>query len=203
MIKMNFKTIPVGMLQVNCYLVPVEQSQTLYIIDPGGNVDDIMDAAKSFKYEKAVILMTHGHVDHISACGELKERMNIQDVYIHENELELYHDPDNCLLPWVPAAKDLPEPNVAFESDDYDIIETPGHSKGGVCYYFKDIPALFSGDTIFKRSIGRTDLPGGHLDTLMKSIREKVLTLPKELNIYPGHGDSTSVEDEKLYNPFI
>ena len=198
----RISTLPTGMLEVNCYLVK-GKSGTLYIIDPGGDAEDIAKAAKEFDATEKVILLTHGHVDHISGIRKTMDLLGISKVFIHEDDIKLYKSPDNHLMPFVPAAKDLPEPEIVHDTEDFTVIHTPGHSRGGCCFYFKDMNTLFSGDTIFMYSIGRSDLPGGDQDTLIKSINEKIMTLPPDTVLYPGHGPSTTVADEKRGNPYI
>jgi glyoxylase-like metal-dependent hydrolase (beta-lactamase superfamily II) len=199
----NFTVEVVGMLDVNCYLVPVAASKRLYIIDPGGDADRIIKAAKKFTYDEAIILLTHAHVDHISAISELTKGLDITKVYLHKNDVSLYENPNNHIMPYMPAASGLPQITEAISGDDFEIIETPGHSQGGVCYYFKNIPAVFVGDTIFKNSIGRADLPGGDQGQLVNSINSKLMTLPDDLKLYPGHGPSTTVGEEKSSNPYL
>lgn len=193
----------IGMLEVNCYLVPVQKSETLYIIDTGSEPDKILKRAKDFSFKKAVILLTHAHVDHIGATAAVKKELNVETVLLHPDDVGLYKSPDNHLMPFVPLSKDLPETSWNYQTDDFEIIHTPGHTKGGVCYYFKDIPALFTGDTLFCDSIGRTDFPGGSLPQLLDSIKTKIFALPDDLEIYPGHGPSTSVGGEKADNQFV
>ena len=198
----RISTLSVGMLEVNCYLV-TGKSGTLYIIDPGDNAEETAEAAKEFNAPEKVILLTHGHVDHISGIRKTMNLLGISKVFIHEDDIPLYKSPDNHLLPFVPAAKELPEPEPVHDTDDFTVIHTPGHSRGGCCFYFKDMNTVFSGDTIFMYSVGRSDLPGGDQDALIKSINEKIMTLPPDTVIYPGHGPSTTVADEKCGNPYL
>jgi len=198
----DFTVEVVGMLDVNCYLVPVKESRRLYIIDPGGDADVIVAAAKKCDYDEAIILLTHAHVDHISAVADVVKALNITKVFLHKNDESLYESPNNHLMPYIPAAENLPKTSDAF-NDDFEIIETPGHTQGGVCYYFKQIPALFVGDTIFSNSVGRSDLPGGNHAQLIGSIKSKLMTLPDDLKLYPGHGQSTTVGNEKKFNPYL
>lgn len=193
----------VGMLEENCYLVPSADRKRLYIIDPGSEPEKICRSAAKLACEKAIILLTHAHVDHIGAISEVIRGLNIETVYLNRNDLPLYRSADNHLMPFVPAAKALPAPVHELESEDFDIIETPGHTPGGVCFYFKHLPALFSGDTLFAGSIGRTDLPGGDEETLLSSIRDKIMTLPEDVPVYPGHGPSSTVGNEKRNNPYV
>ena len=198
----DFTVEVVGMLDVNCYLVPVAASRRLYIIDPGGDTDAVVTAAKKFTYDEAIILLTHAHIDHISAVRDVAKALEVTKVYLHKNDVSLYESPDNNLLPYIPTAEDLPKTSDAF-SNDFEIIETPGHTQGGVCFYFKQIPAIFVGDTIFNNSVGRSDLPGGNHEQLIASIKNKLMTLPDDLRLYPGHGPATTVGSEKKFNPYL
>ena len=199
----DFTVEVVGMLDVNCYLVPVAKSRRLYIIDPGGNTDAVVAAAKKFTYDEAIILLTHAHIDHISAVRDVAKALGVSKVYLHKDDVSLYESPDNNLLPYIPTAEDLPEITDTIPGNDFEIIETPGHSPGGVCYYFKQIPAIFVGDTIFNNSVGRSDLPGGNHEQLISSIKSKLMTLPDNLKLYPGHGPATTVGSEKKFNPYL
>lgn len=199
----DFSVEVVGDLGVNCYLVPVASSRRLYIIDPGGDADTIVTAAGKFDYDEALILLTHAHVDHIGAVRDVAKRLGISKVYVHKNDQNLYKSPNNHLLPYIPAAEDLPEAVNIPSNDDFEVIETPGHTQGGICYYFRQIPAVFVGDTIFHNSIGRSDLPGGNHEQLVSSIKNKLMTLPDDLMLYPGHGRPTTVGHEKRSNPYL
>ena len=199
----DFSVEVVGGLGVNCYLVPVAESRKLYIIDPGGDADIVAEAARKFDYDEAVILLTHAHVDHIGAVRDVAKTLNITRIYVHKNDLRLYESPNNHLLPYIPAAEGLPKATDVPPGNDFEIIETPGHTQGGVCYYFKQIPAVFVGDTIFLNSVGRSDLPGGNHAQLIASIKNKLMTLPDDLMLYPGHGQPTTVGREKKFNPYL
>ncbi len=198
----NFAVEVVGMLDVNCYLVPVTESRRLYIIDPGGDAEAVIKAAKKIAYDEAVILLTHAHVDHIGAVRDVAKTLGITNVYLHKNDVSLYKSPNNNLLPYIPTAEDLPKISD-ISGNDFEIIETPGHTQGGVCFYFKQIPAVFVGDTIFNNSVGRSDLPGGNHDQLIASIKNKLMILPDDLKLYPGHGQPTTVGSEKKFNPYL
>lgn len=201
--KSEFEIEVVGFLEVNCYLVPSETDKCLYIIDPGASPDAVAKKAQSFGFDDYQILLTHAHIDHISAIKELMDKLPVSKLFLHKDDILLYRSPANELPPIMPALLNPPDPETEIASTDFEVIHTPGHTRGGVCYYFKGIPALFSGDTIFYSSIGRTDLPGGSHEMLLKSIKEKLFVLPDDLNVYPGHGDSTVIGDEKKHNPFL
>lgn len=204
MSKIKIETEVVGMLEVNCYLVAASGSGALYIIDPGDNAENIVKSAKSFypDFKDAIILLTHAHVDHIAAADEVSKTLGASTVYLHPDDLGLYESPENHLLPFVPPARSLPKTVGTIERPEFKIIHTPGHTRGGVCFYFPDDKVLFSGDTIFRSSIGRTDFPGGNSGQLLSSIKERIFALPEDVVIYPGHGPTTRVGDEKADNPF-
>ncbi|MDD5697479.1 MAG: MBL fold metallo-hydrolase [Victivallaceae bacterium] len=193
----------VGLLEVNCYLVPAAASRRLYIIDPGAEAAAIIAAARKFSYEEAVILLTHAHVDHIGAVREVAKALGIGKIYLHPNDVGIYRSRNNHLLPYIPPAEQLPETTPAISGNDFEILEIPGHSPGSVGFYFSRLPALFAGDTIFKNSIGRSDLPGGNPEQLISSIKNKLMTLPDDLKLYPGHGPATTIGSERKFNPYL
>ena len=199
-----FATVVVGAFEVNCYLVPSPDKKTLYIIDPGGDAQDIIAAASAFSCQKAVILLTHCHADHIGAVGEVAKKLNITELYIDPADSAMYASPANCFPPYLPAAENLLTPSEwPPQTPDFEILHTPGHTPGGVCYYFREYNALFTGDTLFRASVGRTDFPGGTTATLMESISGRLMTLPDSLEIYPGHGYPSTIGFEKQNNPYL
>lgn len=198
-----FTTLVVGDIGVNCYLVPGPKSGNLYIIDPGDDAADIIHAAEDFTYKEAVILLTHAHVDHIGAVGSVAKKLNISKVCLNAADEPLYHSPENHLLPFLPPAKNLPAVIEYFAQEDFSVIETPGHTPGSVCLWFKDYKTLFTGDTLFQGSVGRTDLPGGNYDALMKSIKEKLMVLPDDLKVFPGHQYWSTIGRERNSNPYL
>lgn len=199
-----FATVVVGAFEVNCYLVPSPDKKTLYIIDPGGDAQDIIAAASAFSCQKAVILLTHCHADHIGAVGEVAKKLNITELYIDPADSAMYASPANCFPPYLPAAENLLTPSEwPPQTTDFEILHTPGHTPGGVCYYFREYNALFTGDTLFRASVGRTDFPGGNTATLMESISGRLMTLPDSLEIYPGHGYPSTIGFEKQNNPYL
>ena len=199
-----FATVVVGAFEVNCYLVPSPDKKTLYIIDPGGDAQDIIAAASAFSCQKAVILLTHCHADHIGAVGEVAKKLNITELYIDPADSAMYASPANCFPPYLPAAENLLTPSEwPPQTPDFEILHTPGHTPGGVCYYVREYNALFTGDTLFRASVGRTDFPGGNTATLMESISGRLMTLPDSLEIYPGHGYPSTIGFEKQNNPYL
>jgi len=202
---MIHKIIPVGPLATNCHLIRPSDSGPLLIVDPGAEADLILAAAKEIPHTQARILLTHAHIDHISAAGEVAEKLGIKAVEVAPEDLPLYRDKRNCFLPYLPPAENLP-PGIPFEEIPCcRILPLPGHTPGGTGFLFEDggEKFLLAGDTIFSGSIGRTDLPGGDYETLLESIRTQIMTLPDDREIFPGHGGSTSVGFERENNPFI
>lgn len=194
----------VGCLEVNCYIVTPPESSFVYIIDPGSDVDGIVAAVSPMKNLEPVVLFTHAHVDHISGAGELVKALGVKKVYLHDADLKLYRSPNNHLMPVVPPAEGLP--GVSWppaDTGDFKWVHTPGHSKGGVCYHFPKLNALFTGDSIFRGSIGRTDFPGGDFSELMHSIKDVIFEFPDSVEIFPGHGPGSSVGVEKSTNPYV
>lgn len=201
---LKVRTLPVGAIATNCYLVFDDVSQSLCIIDPGAEGKLIAAAAREFAPRKMQILLTHAHVDHISGIGELVKELPGTPVWVHPGDLELYLSPDNALEPYLPAAQGLPDPEAKTpEFPGMKILHLPGHTPGGVGYYFAAEKMLFSGDTLFDGSVGRTDLPGGDWDTLKNAIKQTLFALPEDVRVFCGHGPSTTVGKEKHGNPYL
>lgn len=199
------KTFPVGSIATNCSLVYIDDEKLLLVIDPGADAAEIIAAAKSFPFETARILLTHAHVDHISACGEVAQALNVAKVEVAPADAEMYASPENCLFPYFPPAKDLPPAADFAPLPCGKVLNLPGHTMGGSGFLFDDgkKQILIAGDTIFCGSIGRTDLPGGDYETLINSIKNEILTLPDEVEIISGHGGSTTVGFERKNNPYL
>ena len=199
------KTIPVGSIATNCSLVFFEDEKVLLVIDPGADAADIVAAAKSFPFKSARILLTHAHVDHISACGEVARALNVKKVEVASADAAMYASPENCFFPYFPPAKDLPPATDFAPLPCGKVLNLPGHTMGGSGFLFDDgkKKILIAGDTIFCGSIGRTDLPGGDYETLISSIKNEILTLPDDIEIISGHGGSTTVGFERKHNPYL
>ena len=201
---LKVRTFPVGAIATNCYLVFDDAAKSLCVIDPGGDGEFIAGAAREFAPEKTQILLTHAHVDHISGIGELLKLLPGTPVWVHPDDLDMYRSPENALEPWLPAARGLPEPAVGTpEFPGMKILHLPGHTPGGVGYYFAAEKMLFSGDTLFAGSVGRTDLPGGDWNTLKNAIEQTLFALPDDVRVFCGHGPATSVGREKNSNPYL
>lgn len=217
--------ILVGEMYTNCYIFSNGKKECI-IIDPGGDSDEIVSRVSMLKMIPVAIVLTHGHYDHTAACGALKrvyQEKNIDlQIAIHLNDksylgksgfkknmetlidlgLDQEEDISNIL-------DDLPQATLFLKDEDVIletglvVIETPGHTRGSICLYSERDELLFSGDTLFFQGIGRTDLPGGNETKLMKSIHDKIMTLPPETRVFPGHGVPTSIEREQKGNPFL
>ena len=201
----TIKTFPVGSIATNCSLVYFDDEKLLLVIDPGADAAEIIASAKSFPFESARILLTHAHVDHISACGEVAKALNVEKVEVAPADAAMYASPENCFFPYFPPAKDLPPATGFAPFPCGKVLNLPGHTMGGSGFLFDDgkRKILIAGDTIFCGSIGRTDLPGGDYETLINSIKNEILTLPDEVEIISGHGGSTTVGFERKNNPYL
>jgi glyoxylase-like metal-dependent hydrolase (beta-lactamase superfamily II) len=206
--RMNITVLTVGPVQTNCYILAQEGGSSCVVVDPGEEAEKIAAYIKEKGLDCEAILLTHGHFDHITGVAELAATEHAS-VYAYEGERELMMDPaqNGCLMMGYEVAL---EPEILLRDGqkillagiEFEVIHTPGHTIGGCCYYVEKEKALFAGDTIFMESVGRTDFPTGNSRQLMQSVREKVLVLPDEVRIYPGHGPDTSVGYEKQNNPY-
>ena len=196
-------TIQVGGFEVNCSIL-VENGKA-WIVDPGQEADRIIDTLAKKGLEPAAILLTHAHFDHIGAIPGLLEKFPDLPVYVHEKDAPMFGHSLNQLPPEYPPfakPKNIANLNSLDSLEGLEILETPGHTPGGVCYYLPKDKLLLSGDTLFAGSVGRTDLPGGDMATLMDSLK-KLTVLPDDTLVIPGHGPHTTIAAEKLGNPFL
>jgi hydroxyacylglutathione hydrolase len=208
---MKWSQIPLGVLQTNCYIVENDNGSCL-IFDPGSEGKKLIKWLNKRSLKPIAILLTHAHFDHIGAVDEVREHFQIP-VYLHEEEELWLGDPklngskfymtQNPIK--IKPADFILKKEEAKKLDlfEFFIFETPGHSPGSVSYYFKMDGFVVSGDALFKSSIGRTDLPGGNQSQLLKSIHEKLLFLPEETVVLPGHGPETTVGEEMDSNPYL
>jgi hydroxyacylglutathione hydrolase len=205
---MTIQNLSVGPFEVNCAIVWNDQNQAL-VIDPGGDAADIDGLLQQHSLSVAAFLLTHGHADHLGALAEL-HAARPAPVYLHAADFQWAFGAQNQIPPYYPVPKKPPAVFIRPEETSLpgitgfslQVLETPGHTPGGVCYWFPAEKILFTGDSLFKGSCGRTDLPGGDGRILAQSLK-KLAGLPGETLVYPGHNESTSIGHEKKTNFFM
>ncbi len=198
-----------GMYQTNCYFLHKEGSSDTIVFDPADSGDYIFDSLKKNGLNVKAIVLTHGHFDHIYGVNKLRELSGAK-VYSYIGEAKLLEDENlNCSVSvGRPAHVACDEylhdgEDITFADMTFKTLYTPGHTEGSACYYFEEDKLLIAGDTLFCESIGRSDLPTGSGKTLINSITEKLMVLPDDVTVYPGHGESTTIGNERAYNPFL
>ena len=205
-------SLEVGQLQANCYIVFAENSTPAFVIDPGADAPRIAAVLRENSLECCMIVLTHGHYDHIGGVNELLSFFPDARLAVHKDEAEMLSQP-TLNLSWffndkirIDAPAVLLDDGAVLECGRMkaQVISVAGHTKGGICLYFEGMPgSLFSGDSLFQRSIGRTDFPGGSLNSLVADIRNKLFLLPDDTIVFPGHGPRTAIGDEKSSNPYV
>lgn len=201
--------ITVGAFQENCYLYACPKTLEAVIIDPGDEAQRILARIQELKFIPRYIINTHGHIDHICAIDEISAVYPVP-LAIHPDDVPLYTDEQAARMyrRSAPLVKRKPDillqegMTISFGTLTLEVLHTPGHTPGGICLVGHPY-CVFSGDTLFQRSIGRTDLPGGNYEQIVHSIREKLYTLEEELVVFPGHGEPTTLIEEKYENPFV
>lgn len=205
---MEISYLPLGFVSTNTYFITNDSS--LLLIDPAGESHKIINKIKELNKPLVAILLTHAHFDHIAALDDILAEYDVP-VYMHENEIDFLQDPEKngsakfkeMGLPIITSKaspKTISEGKIALDGFDIDVLFTPGHSPGSLSYVFKDFAVV--GDTLFNNGIGRTDLYQGDYETLVDSIKEKLFELDETMPIYPGHGASTTIENE-YFNPYL
>jgi glyoxylase-like metal-dependent hydrolase (beta-lactamase superfamily II) len=207
---MIHEILPVGMLQCNCSIFGDEQSREAIVVDPGDNIDEVVAILAKHSLSVKAIVITHAHIDHIGGAAKLKA-LTGAPVYMNQNDAPLYDSLD-VQAGWL--GMETPE-RTAIDSDAregdsltlggavFHVLETPGHTQGSISLWIPAEHKVIAGDTLFRDSIGRTDLPGGDGRQILRSIHSKLLTLPEDAVVIPGHGPNTTIGREKQRNPFL
>jgi hydroxyacylglutathione hydrolase len=207
---MIHRILPVGPLQCNCSILGDEQTHEAMVIDPGDQIDDILKILAEEKLTVKQIVITHAHIDHVGGAMKLKKATGAP-ILMNQSDYTLLK-----MLPlqaaWVgmrpPGAVEIDEgvgegKVLQIAASPVNVIHTPGHTEGSICLFLPDQKKLIAGDTLFAGSIGRTDLPGGSMDKIMRSLHTRVLALPDDTEVTPGHGPQTTIGDERETNPFL
>ena len=205
----------VGMVQTNCYVAFNENTKECVVIDSGASGKQLAEKIRQEGLTPVAILLTHGHFDHVSAAKTVAKEFDIK-IYAHKAEEETLHDSKKNAS-WMMGASESYDADVFVKDEEVlnlagfeiKVLHTPGHTEGGCCYYIPEEAVIFTGDTLFAQSVGRTDLPGGSMSQLVRSIQEKILVLTEagnedtDITVYPGHNDITTIETERNYNPYL
>ena len=205
---MIIKTLAVGPIQANCYILGCEDTLEAAVIDPGDDTDRILYALSESSLIAKIIINTHGHFDHVSANKRLKEETGAP-ILIHSLDAPMLDQLSSSAAAWGMSADNSPRPDrelndgdeVPFGNIILKVIHTPGHTPGGISLFAADV--VFVGDTLFAGSIGRTDFPGGSFEALRESIRKRLFILGDHVKVYTGHGPPTTIGEERRSNPFV
>ena len=208
MIRVEFMVV--GPVSTNCYFVINDETKEALIVDPGEGAEGIGRYLSEHDLKPVAILLTHGHFDHTMAAGKLRECYGIKVYACHREKELLNHAGLNLAKAFLRTEYTLDADVYCMDGEvlsllgrEIQVLETPGHTTGGCCYYFPADNIIFTGDTLFCRSIGRTDFPGGSYQQICESIKQKLFVLPKETLCYTGHGESTTIGHEKERNPYV
>lgn len=202
--------LPVGLLQCNCSIFGDEQSHEAIVIDPGDEIDKITEILDRHQLKVKAIIVTHAHIDHVAGAQKLRA-LTQAPVYINEADRELLNALDiqaqwlGVPAPERPEIDSVAKDGVVLQlgNTDFQVIETPGHTQGSLSIWIPKEEKLVAGDTLFRDSIGRTDLPGGNSRQILTSIKTRLLDLPEQTVVIPGHGQNTTIGREKERNPFL
>jgi glyoxylase-like metal-dependent hydrolase (beta-lactamase superfamily II) len=207
---MIHEILPVGLLQCNCSVFGDPESREAVVVDPGDEISRILDVLRAHDLTLKAIVITHAHIDHIGGAAKLK-RATGAPVYMNRNDAELQKMLD-VQASWL-GLPPVPDVEIDAPANDGDrlqvgpveihVLHTPGHTQGSVSLWIPSESKLFAGDTLFRDSIGRTDLPGGDHRQILRSIHDKLLPLPEDTIVIPGHGPATTIGRERRFNPFL
>jgi glyoxylase-like metal-dependent hydrolase (beta-lactamase superfamily II) len=197
-----------GMFQTNCYIVGCPETRQAMVLDPGGEVSPVLQRAQDLDLTIALVVNTHGHYDHIVGTAALVEKTGAP-LLVHELDAARLHAPQYDRSVLLGLTRERAEPTRLLRDGDtvevgnlsFTVLHTPGHTPGSICLLGHGI--LLSGDTLFHLGIGRTDLPGGDMSAIVRSLRQVLMPLDDDLTVYPGHGPHTKLGYEKRYNPFL
>jgi len=209
---MRIDRLILGAYQTNCYVLRESAAaKDCLIVDAGLGAGELIAYLTEHKLNPVAAVLTHGHIDHIASVAALREHYPHIKVYIHKLDAKLLTEPQHNLSALTgrlfsaePADSLLQEKSIIQQAGiTLTVLHTPGHTPGGVCLYSKDEGLVFTNDSLFAESVGRTDFPGGSTTQLLRSIKDKLLTLPDQTVVYPGHGPSTTIAHEKAHNQFL
>jgi len=209
MAELKVEQYVVGAVMTNCYFAVNEDTREMLVIDPGDSAKKLIGKIKEKELVPVAVLLTHGHFDHAGGAEEIAKEFGIP-VYAQEDEKETLENPSINLCGMMGIKGVYHADKFVKDGDILDlagfsiqVLHTPGHTKGGCCYYLEKEQAVFAGDTLFHDSVGRSDFPGGSASVLIKSIMDKLMPLPDDVKVYPGHNDITTIGWERKYNPFL
>ena len=199
---MIIKAVEAGPIQANCYILMDEETKEIVIMDPGGEAEMLSEEIDNFKGNVKFIILTHGHFDHVGAVKDLCQKYKVP-FYISAVDYEYVQKDDSGIFGKLPNNPLVIKEGytISFGKNTIKVLETPGHTKGGLSFVIDD--KVFTGDTLFRGSIGRTDFLGGDFDEIINSIKTKLLPLGDDIIVYPGHGPSSTIAFEKRNNPYL